>query len=83
MRKVFLIFAIFLRYIEVSGQLTKSYNVDSLKQILSTTARDSNRVWALNNLGRNIQNSDTTLLLAEQAISLSVELGFKKGEAEA
>ena len=64
-------------------QTIQTYNVDSLKQVLSTDLHDTNRIWALNNLGRNIQNSDTTLLLAEQAIGLSKRIGFIRGEAEA
>ena len=67
----------------VTAQLTNTYNTDSLKQILLAARRDTDRIWALNNLGRNIQNSDTTIILAEQAIALSQKAGFKKGEAEA
>ena len=46
-------------------QTIQTYNIDSLKQVLSTDLHDTNRIWALNNLGRNIQNSDTILVLAE------------------
>jgi tetratricopeptide (TPR) repeat protein len=65
------------------SQTIQTYNIDSLKQILSTDLPDTSRIWALNNLGRNILNTDTTLLLAEQAIMLSSKLNFKRGEAEA
>ena len=64
-------------------QTIQTYNIDSLKQVLSTDLHDTNRIWALNNLGRNIQNSDTILALAEQAIALSQPIGFTRGEAEA
>ncbi len=64
-------------------QTVQTYNIDSLKQVLSTDLHDTNRIWALNNLGRNIQNSDTTLALAGQAIALSQRIGFIRGEAEA
>ena len=64
-------------------QTIQTYNIDSLKQVLSTDLHDTNRIWALNNLGRNIQNSDTILGLAEQAIALSQPIGFTRGEAEA
>ena len=64
-------------------QTIQTYNIDSLKQVLSTDLHDTNRIWALNNLGRNIQNSDTILALAEQAIALSEPIGFTRGEAEA
>ncbi len=68
---------------EVPAQTTQTYNVDSLINILSGKLNDTSRIWALNNLGRNIQNSDTTLVLAQQAIRLSRQISFKKGEAEA
>ena len=64
-------------------QTIQTYNIDSLKQVLSTDLHDTNRIWALNNLGRNIQNSDTILALAERAIALSQPIGFTRGEAEA
>lgn len=81
--KIFLIAALFSYFSSAVAQTTQTYNVDSLKTILSTNLHDTSRIWALNNLGRNIQNSDTTLVLAEQAISLSQRIGFKKGEADA
>ena len=65
------------------GQTFQIYNVDSLKRVLSTPLHDTNRILALNNLGRNYQNSDTVLLLADQAMILSQRIGFKKGEVEA
>src|SRR5688572_7957490 len=63
-------------------QTIQTYNIDSLKQVLSTDLHDTNRIWALNNLGRNIQNSDTILVLAEEAIALSQTIGFTRGEAD-
>src|SRR5688572_21757645 len=66
-----------------AGQTIQTYNIDSLKKVLSTNLSDTNRISALNNLGRNIEHPDTTLVLAEQAIALSRKVGFKKGEAEA
>jgi tetratricopeptide (TPR) repeat protein len=83
MQKIFLITVILTNSALAFSQSILTYNIDSLKQILSTPLQDTNRIWALNNLGRNIQNSDTTLLLASQAIELSQKIGFKKGEAEA
>jgi two-component system, LytTR family, sensor kinase len=67
----------------VVAQLTQTYNVDSLRQVLTTELNDTNRIWALNNLGRNIQNSDSILESADEAISLSRKIGFAKGEVEA
>lgn len=69
--------------VDVSGQTVQTYNVDSLKRLLSAQLNDTNRILVLNNLGRNIANSDTTLVLAEQAITLARQVGFVKGEAEA
>jgi len=67
----------------ISAQTIQTYNLDSLKQVLSSNLNDTNRIWALNNLGRNILNSDTALTLAEQTIALSQRIRFTKGEAEA
>ena len=65
------------------SQTIQTYNIDSLKEVLSQPLSDTARIWALNNLGRNIPNSDSTVLLAEQAIRLSRNIGYVKGEAEA
>ncbi|MBC7828265.1 MAG: tetratricopeptide repeat protein [Chitinophagaceae bacterium] len=83
MKEIFLIASMFANFTELFAQLTKTHNIDSLQQILLSSGEDTNRIWALNNLGRNIQDSDTTIILAGQAIALSQKLGFKKGEAEA
>ena len=82
MRNFFLITIVLISFTDLSAQLMKTYNIDSLKKVVSTTGQDTNRIWALDNLGRNIQ-TDTTIILAEQAIDLSQKLKFKKGEAEA
>ena len=68
---------------ELRAQTRLIYNIDSLKRVLSTDLSDTNRVWALNNLARNIPNTDSIPILAEQAITLSRKVGFVKGEAEA
>ena len=65
------------------AQMQLTYNIDSLKHLLSNDLSDTNRIWVLNNLGRNISNSDTTVILSEQAIALSQKIGFVRGEAEA
>jgi tetratricopeptide (TPR) repeat protein len=83
LKKIFLFVLVITTVSNISAQTTQIYNIDSLKQILSTNLHDTNRIWALNNLGRNIQTSDTTLLLAKQALELCHRIGFKKGEAEA
>lgn len=81
--KVFLVLLLVSDLSTISAQTIQTYNLDSLKQVLSTELADTNRIWALNNLGRNILNSDTALVLAGQAIALSQRVGFTKGEAEA
>lgn len=67
----------------LNAQTRLIYNIDSLKRVLSTDLADTNRVWALNNLARNIRNTDSIPILTEQAITLSQKVGFVKGEAEA
>ena len=83
MRKTYLIAAVSFLFTDALAQISQTYNIDSLKNVLRTELLDTNRIWALNNLGRNIPNSDTIITLAEQAIQLSQKEGFKKGEAEA
>ncbi|MEJ0031611.1 MAG: tetratricopeptide repeat protein [Bacteroidota bacterium] len=68
---------------EVLGQTRLIYNLDSLKRVLSTDLPDTSRIWALNNLARNIRNTDSIPALAEEALALSQKIGFVKGEVEA
>jgi tetratricopeptide (TPR) repeat protein len=81
--KCFFVMLVLMTVFECQAQLILTFKVDSLKAALAASKEDTNRVWALNNLGRNIVNSDTTLVLADQAIALSKKLKFVKGEAEA
>lgn len=83
MRRIVLIVILATVFNDLRAQTILTYNIDSLKQILSTHLPDTDRIWALNNLGRNIVNSDTVLVLAEQAITRSRKIGLTKGEAEA
>ncbi len=84
MRLVLLLVTLTTGFTFVSGQTRlKPYNVDSLRHLLMTSAQDSNRVWLLVNLGREHRASDTTILLAEEAIELSKRLNFIPGQAEA
>lgn len=83
MRRILWLGFILISFSETFSQLTLTYDVDSLKRILETNLSDTNRIWALDNLGRNIHDSDTTVVLAHQAITLAQKIGFKKGEAEA
>lgn len=86
MRSAIKVFFIALWFIDPGttvGQTFQIYNIDSLKKVLSAPLHDTNRIKALNNLGRNYQNSDTVLILADEAMRLSQQVGFKQGEVEA
>jgi tetratricopeptide (TPR) repeat protein len=83
MKKSLIFFALAVIATDLYAQTILSYNIDSLRKVLLTDLADTSRIWALNNLGRNIVNTDTTLMLAEQAIMLARKIGFTKGEAEA
>jgi tetratricopeptide (TPR) repeat protein len=83
MRRILFIFLLAALFRDLYSQTILTYEIDSLKQVISTDLSDTSRIWALNNLGRNIVNSDTVLVLAEQAITLSRKIGVKEGEAEA
>ena len=74
-----------LIFIAVAGvaQTIQTYNIDSLRQALNATTSDTGRIWVMNNLGRNMPNSDSAIMFAQQAITLSRKIGFSKGEAEA
>src|SRR5688572_24218449 len=66
-----------------SAQTIPTYNIDSLRQALNLATSDTGRIWAMNNLGRNVPNSDSAIVFVRQAIALSHKIGFVKGEAEA
>jgi tetratricopeptide (TPR) repeat protein len=82
-RMLLAIALVFNYFSDLNAQTRLIYNIDSLKTVLSTDLSDTNRVWALNNLARNIRNTDSIPILTEQAIALSKKVGFVKGEAEA
>lgn len=73
----------FTTFIHLNAQTRLIVNTDSLRRLLSTELSDTNRIWILNNLARNIRNIDSIPMLAEQALTLSKKIGFTKGEAEA
>src|SRR4051812_19410303 len=56
--------------------------IDSLRQVLKA-ARDTNRINALNDIATEIgrANPDTAIIVARQALVLSRELNWEKGEA--
>jgi len=61
----------------------RSRTTDSLRQVLRTYGQDTNRVNGLNNLASEIgsDNPDTAITIANEALSLSRKLKWKKGEA--
>jgi serine phosphatase RsbU (regulator of sigma subunit) len=72
--------------ISFSGMTAQNKLLDSLRQTLSSTLEDTNRVRALNNLARNLGlqgNYNEAHKLTRQAFILSEKLGDKTGAAEA
>ncbi len=61
----------------------QTYRADSLITALKTAREDTNKVNLLNALAYMLYTGkpDSTLLLAQQAITLSVKLNWKKGES--
>src|SRR5436190_1132883 len=61
----------------------QTINADSVKQILQRVNDDTTRVLLLEDLSRIYSGykTDTSLLLAQEALSLSRKIGFEKGEA--
>ncbi|NNC70827.1 MAG: tetratricopeptide repeat protein [Flavobacteriaceae bacterium] len=65
---------------------SQTSNIDSLKVIIDTSARDSNKVNSLNELSIQILNNEDisqSLVYSKQASQLATEIGFKKGLAYA
>jgi signal transduction histidine kinase len=64
----------------ISTQAQNQNKIDSLLQVLSTSKEDTNKVKTLNTLGRKLSriNPDTSIILANQALSLSEKLTSKK-----
>ena len=58
---------------------------DSIKRLLVLTQQDTKRVLLLSELAGTYQffNSDTAIVLAQQAIALAQKLQFSKGESRA
>ena len=63
----------------------ESFIVDSLSSVLDNSIGDTNRVNALNSLAEELRKTDTEQAIgyAEEALSLSSELNYKKGVAGA
>jgi two-component system NtrC family sensor kinase len=83
MRSLALIFPMVCVVLIGTAQTIQTYNIDSLRQGLEAASSDTARIMALNNLARNVANSDTAFAFAQRAFSLSRDIGLVKGEAEA
>jgi tetratricopeptide (TPR) repeat protein len=80
MKKTFLLFTVCLNFISA---YTQSNEIDSLKQLLQIEKQDTNRVLLLAELGNQLHegNPDTAMALVLEALALSHQIGFLKGEA--
>ena len=78
-----LLFAI--SFIPVSGQQEIFKDVDSLMKKLSAASTDTARILLQCRLGEAYRsnNPDTSLILANEALTGSTEIKFKKGEIHA
>ncbi len=58
--------------------------IDSLKQVLSISSQDTNKVYLLHTIGSHYQISfsDTAMIYANQELKLSEQLKFQKGIAQ-
>jgi tetratricopeptide (TPR) repeat protein len=83
MKRLLLASLLLCATVAVTAQTIQTYNIDSLQQALKGGLSDTARIWVLNNLGRNVPNSDTAIVFARLAVALSHKTGFVKGEAEA
>ncbi|MGP8216755.1 MAG: tetratricopeptide repeat protein [Bacteroidia bacterium] len=65
--------------------VSQQHVIDSLRHVLKTDKEDTNKVNHLNALAYTFYtvNPDTTILLAQQAASLSRNINWTKGEANA
>ncbi|HEY5969559.1 MAG TPA: ATP-binding protein [Chitinophagaceae bacterium] len=84
--KFYLIFLLsVISFISVSAQQEAFKDVDSLLKKLSTATSDTARIILKCKLGEayRANDPDTSLLLANEALSRSTEIKFKKGEIHA
>src|SRR5688572_10584068 len=84
--KFYLIFLLsVISFISVSAQQEAFKDVDSLLKKLSTATSDTARIILKCKLGEayRANDPDTSLLLANEALSRSTETKFKKGEIHA
>ncbi|MBC7864795.1 MAG: tetratricopeptide repeat protein [Bacteroidia bacterium] len=63
--------------------VSQNRKIDSLKNLLRADKEDTNKVNNLNNLGWEFRrsNSDTSIVLSNQALTVAEKIGWKKGIA--
>ena len=81
MKKIILVVLVFMNTTYGNGQ---THEIDSLKQLLQDAKTDTGRVLLLANLGffYSFSQPDTAMLMSMQALEISRNIGFKKGEAK-
>ena len=83
--KKYLSYLFYIYLINITSQIVAQTRViDSLRQILRTAKEDTAKAKVLNNLSWKlliIGSYDTSLIVANNAKTLSIKLGFKKGIA--
>ncbi|MFB6307589.1 MAG: tetratricopeptide repeat protein, partial [Flavobacteriales bacterium] len=59
-------------------------DIDSLKQVIQTTTKDTTKIDALNDLGWKLMYSkpDTSIILSEEALKIAKGIGDKKRIAD-
>lgn len=82
MRSFILALACFVSIV-AQAQSIQTDNIDSLRQGLKNPANDTSKIWLMLNLARNVADSDSSLILSEQALVLAQQMQFTRAEAEA
>jgi tetratricopeptide (TPR) repeat protein len=62
--------------------ICQTRELDSLKNVISTTTEDTTRVLAMSLLSFYTENVDSCLKIDYKALALAKEIGFRKGEAK-
>ncbi|MBK9249813.1 MAG: tetratricopeptide repeat protein [Ignavibacteria bacterium] len=79
MKKLLLLIVLLLSTLSGYGQ--HQHKIDSLLSVLATTKDDTNKVNIFNKISESTSEYQLALHYAEQAISLSEKIGFKRGAA--
>ena len=83
MKSKYLILTLLLMCFLKNG-IGQSYLIDSLRHVLAIEQDDTNKVNTLNSLAYALYTTvpDSTVLLAQQASVLALNIGWVKGEAK-